>query len=143
MIYDDISRADCNIDALTESYLISDLSRMNEAHLAEFTAPGGVGESLVEAGKMAKKTLVRLSKIDDLERRTTMAAMRIAMEKKDPLFDKLAKNRVKEKELLSAIKAKYGHLASKNAKIAQAKYIKTTKKLVNKSFMTAGGEARV
>lgn len=131
-----------NMDELIESFLVDDLSRLNEAQIAEFCAPGGAGEALVEAGKMSKKTVVRLSKADDLKRRSMMAAMQRAKEKGDPLFDKLALNRVKEKDLLDAIYNKYKMIAEKDAKAAQKEYITTMKKVPG-SFMKAGGSDRV
>lgn len=131
-----------NMDALVEMFLVDDISRLNQAQLEEFCAPGGAGEALVEAKVLGKRTLVRLSKTDDLERRRTMTAMHMAKENKDPLFDQLAKNRVKEKELLSKILAKYGNRAERDAKVAQKEYIKTMKK-VPASFMKFGGADRV
>lgn len=128
---------------LVEQFLIDDIvHNWSRQQVSEFCEPGGVGEALVEAKVLGKRTLVRLSKADDLDRRTTLAAMAMAKEKKDPLFDKLALNRVKEKELLSKIKAKYGTRSLKAAKEGQKAYIKTMKK-VPMSFMKAGGADRL
>lgn len=134
--------SDRQLSNLVESFLIDDLSRLNEAQIAEFCAPGGVGEALVEAKVLGKRTMVRLSRTDDLERRITMTSMQLARDMKDPLFDKLALNRVKEKQLLAAIRKKYGMKAEKEAKVAQKEYIKTMKK-VPASFMKFGGADRV
>ena len=128
--------------SLVEAFLVDDLQRMTSDQLAEFCAPGGQGEALVEAKKLGKKTFVRLSKQDDLARRTTMVAMKMAKEHKDPLFDKLALNRVKEKDLLEKINTKYGSKAEKEARGAQKDYIKTMKKVPG-FFMKAGGAERV
>ncbi|WP_301204444.1 hypothetical protein [Bacteroides acidifaciens] len=130
-----------DINTLVEAFLVDDMSRLNEQQLAEFCTPGGVGEALVEAGKLGKKTLVRLSKTDDLKRRSMMSAMQHAKEKGDPLFDRLALNRVKEKELLDAIYNKYRMIAEKDAKAAQKEYIKTMR-TVPGSFVKAGGTDR-
>lgn len=131
-----------NINSLIEAYIIDDVSRMSFDQLDEFCAPGGTGEQLVEASVLRKKTLVRLSKADDLERRLTMAAMQLAKEANDPLWEKLAKNRVKEKELLTAIRKKYGVKAEKLAKVGQKEYVKFRLKMPA-SFMKAGGADRV
>lgn len=125
-----------------EMFLADDLSRLNSVQLAEFCAPGGTGEALCEAKILGKKTFVRLSKSDDLDRRITMVAMNMAKDNNDPLFDKLALNRVKEKELLGKIKGKYGMKAEREAKVAQKEYIKTMRKVPG-SFMKAGGADRV
>lgn len=107
-----------------EMIITSEASRLPDEYLKEFCSVGGFGNVLMEAGKMRKKTLVRLGKNDDLTRRETMAALLLAKKAKDPLFDKLALNRVKEKELLGKIRKKYGHKAGKLAKQGQKDYIK-------------------
>ena len=84
---------------------------------------------LVESRKMSKRTFVRLGKVDDLTRRKNMACLIIAREKKDPLFNKLALNRVKERQLRQQIFKKYGNLADKIAKKSQQKHIKDMKKM--------------
>ena len=84
---------------------------------------------LVESRKMSKKTFVRLGKNDDLTRRKNMACLIIAREKKDPLFNKLALNRVKERQLRQQIFKKYGNLADRIAKKSQQKHIKDMKKM--------------
>ena len=84
---------------------------------------------LVEARKMSKRTFVRLGKVDDLTRRKNMACLIIAREKKDPLFNKLALNRVKERQLRQQIFKKYGNLADRIAKKSQQKHIKDMKKM--------------
>ena len=112
------------ITEFQEAVITNMVSNLDDEALAEFCAPNGPGSVLVEAGKMRKKTLVRLGKNDDLSRRETMAAMVLAKRAKDPLWDKLALNRVKERELLGKIKKKYGNKANKLAKAGQKDYIK-------------------
>lgn len=85
--------------------------------------------ALVEARKMTKKTFVRLGKNDDLQRRTNMACLILAREAKDPLFNKLALNRVKERQLRNAIFKKYSSKATRLAKISQKKHIKDMQKM--------------
>lgn len=129
------------LNTLVEMFLVDDLSRLNENQLAEFCAPGGAGEALCEAKVLGKRTMVRLSKTDDLERRITMVSMQLAKDAGDSLFDKLALNRVKEKELLQKIRTKYGMKAEKEARVAQKEYITTMRK-VPSSFMKFGGNER-
>jgi len=88
-------------------------------------------ELLCETKHFKKKTIVKLNKNDDLSRRTSQAAIVIAGEKNDPLFKKLALNRMQEKKLLKAIKMKYKTQAIKAAKESQRDYVKD----VNKSKM--------
>ena len=86
-------------------------------------------QALVEARKMSKKTFVRLGKNDDLTRRAHLASLIIARNNNDPLFKKLALNRVNERKLRNAIFKKYENKAKLVAKKSQAQHIKTMKKM--------------
>jgi hypothetical protein len=86
-------------------------------------------QALVEARKMSKKTFVRLNKNDDFTRRAHLASLILARNAKDPLFNKLALNRVKERELRRAIFKKYENKARSVAKKSQAQHIKNMKKM--------------
>lgn len=142
--FEDLTHDLKNPDSLLEAFLIDDLSRMDSDQLQELCKPGGAIDAFVEAGILkSKNTIVRLSKKDDIERRRTMAAMQIARDKNDPLWAQLAKNRVKEKELLEKIVQKYGLQAEKTAKIGQKEYLKKKKLHFPASFKKAGGEDRV
>jgi hypothetical protein len=121
-----------------ESCIMDEVSHLSDEKIQEF-CNSEEAEALVEAGVMRKKSLVRLSKKDDFSRRRTMAAFAIAKEKHDPLWDKLVKNRVKERELIGAIVKKYGGKADRVAKAGQKEYLKQKMPL---SFMRAGGSDR-
>lgn len=99
-----------------------------EEYLKEF-AQSEEAQILVESRRMSKRTFVRLGKNDDLTRRKNMACLIIAREKKDPLFNKLALNRVKERQLRQQIFKKYGNMADRIAKKSQVKHIKDMKKM--------------
>lgn len=118
-----------------------EVSQLPQEKIEEFCAPGGVGEALVEAGKLRKKTLVRLSKKDDLTRRQKVIALNLARENGDPLWDKLAANRVKERDLIAKIVAKYGNKSQRLAVKSQKDFLKGAQ--LPASFMKAGGEDRV
>lgn len=128
-------------NAIISQMIEMEVSQLPQEKIEEFCAPGGVGEALVEAGKLRKKTLVRLSKKDDLSRRQKLVALNLAKENNDPLWDKLALNRVKERELLAKIVAKYGHKSQKIAVKAQKDFLKGAH--LPASFMKAGGAERV
>ena len=121
-----------------EACIVDEVSHLSDEKIQEF-CQSPEAEALVEAGVMRKKTLVRLSKKDDFSRRRTMAAFTIAREKKDPLWSKLAKNRVQERKLIGEIVKKYGGKADKVAKAGQKEYLKQKMPL---SFMRAGGADR-
>lgn len=113
-----------NPDQLLEAYICDELSCLDDT-VKEAFINSPECEAMIEAGIINKRTIVRLSKNDDLIRRRKMAAYQIAKEKGDPLWDKLVKNRIKERELISKIVAKYGMKAQKVAKIGQKSYLKT------------------
>ena len=96
---------------LDRVYLFDELSRMSDAEKEEFPKTEKCAR-LMEAGLISKKTLVRLSKTDDLSRRRKMAAFQIAKERKDPLWNQLVKNRIKERQLIRAIMAYWSEILS-------------------------------
>lgn len=104
-----------------------------EEVLKEFCA-SEEAQALLEARKMSKKTFVRLGKNDDLTRRTNMACLILAREKKDPLFNKLALNRVKEKQIRNAIYKKYQNMAKRLAMLSQKKHIQAMKQMPSINF---------
>jgi hypothetical protein len=112
-----------NPNELLEAYIFDEVSRLTDERRAEFVK-SEEAQAMVEAGLISKKTLVRLSKVDDLERRISMAAMQMAKDNNDTLFDQLTKNRIKERELLDKIYAKYSMRATNVAKIGQKDYLK-------------------
>lgn len=112
-----------NPGELLESYIYDEISKLPQETIQEF-CNSEQAEAMLEAGMISKKTLVRLSKLDDLERRTGMAALQIAKDKGDVLFDQLTKVRIKEKEILEKINRKYELQATKAAKIGQKDYLK-------------------
>lgn len=147
MIYGGTMAFGNNDDVVTESdipagfleaCIADEVSHLSDEKIQEF-CQSEEAQALVEAGVMRKKTLVRLSKKDDMSRRRTMAAFTIAREKNDPLWSKLVKNRVMERKLIGEIVKKYGSKAEKVAKVGQKEYLKQKMPL---SFMRAGGSDR-
>lgn len=114
---------DLNQSELLESYIYDEISKLSPETIQEFVQ-SEQAQAMLEKGMIGKKTLVKLSKVDDLERRTGMAALQIAKDKGDYLFDQLAKVRLKERELLDKIFAKYEAQATRAAKIGQRDYLK-------------------
>lgn len=86
-------------------------------------------EVMTESRRLVKKTYVRLNKSDDLQRRSHLACLVLAKAHKDPLWTKLALNRIKERKLRNAIYKKYGNKANMVAKKSQLVHIKNSRKL--------------
>lgn len=86
-------------------------------------------EGITEASRLVKKTFVRLNKNDDLQRRSHLACLVLAKAHKDPLWTKLALNRVKERKLRNAIYKKYENKAKMVARKSQQIHIRNSRKL--------------
>jgi len=115
-----------NPNALLEAMIYAEASKLPQDERIAF-AESEEAQLLVEKSVLNKKTLVRLSKNDDLARRVKMAAFQIAKQKKDPLWTKLVKNRVIERALIKKIVQKYNNQAVRVARKSQVEYIKTAK----------------
>lgn len=120
-----------NPDELQEMYIFDELCMLPDEKKQEFINSQEAA-AMVEAGIISRKTLVRLSKADDLSRRIKMAAFQLAKDNDDMLWTQLAKNRVKERELIGKITAKYGSKAQRAARVGQKDYLKNKMPL---SFM--------
>lgn len=130
---------------IMEMFIVDEVSRLPQDKIQEFCAPGGIGEQLVTEGKFRKNTLVRLSKQDDLERRTSMMNIQLAKENNDKLWQKLVKNRQQKREIIAAIDKKYGHKGATLAKRGQQEFLHGGAKktgVLPKSFTRAGGADR-
>lgn len=112
-----------DMQALQENFIYTEVAALREEEIKEFLKSERC-KALEEAGVIGRKTIVRLSKIDDLSRRTKIACFQLAKEKNDPLWTQLVKNRVKEKELISKLKQKYGNAGRRNAITGQKALIK-------------------
>lgn len=141
LINESVETAFKDYDAITSQLIEMEVSQLPYEKIEEFCAPGGVGETLVAEGKLSKKTIVRLSKKDDLTKRKKIFALNLARENNDHLWEKLALNRVKERDLISQIMTKYGNKSTKLAIKSQKDYLKSAN--MPSSFMKAGGQERL
>lgn len=116
-----------NPKELEEAIVYAELSRRLDDDTREAFLASNECKELEEAGLVSKRTLIRLSKADDVRRRRKMAAFQIAKEKNDPLWKALVKNRVRERALIKGIMSKYHSTAERNAKVAQRAYLKVAK----------------
>lgn len=138
-VLEEVSLSEETQNSLFEQLLIEECSHFTEAQMNEFLE-SELCEALIQEGKMRKNTIVMLSKRDDQSRRNKIIAMNMAREKKDPLWEQLKKNRMKERALLGKIMQKYGRAAQKNAKKQQKDWIKNR---MPANFGKFGGANRV
>lgn len=115
-----------SVNAVTESMIYADLVQLPQEEIQEF-CESAEAQALMEKAVLNKKTLVRLSKKDDLARRVKQAAYQIAREKKDPLWVKLVKTQMMKRKLVAAIMKKYQNPAMRLARASQIEYIKAAK----------------
>lgn len=136
------SFSDKSYKDVIEMLIIDEVSQLSDDKIKEFCESGGVGEQLVREGKIGRKTIVRLSKKDDWSRRRKQMAIKLARENNDPLFDKLALNRVKERDLLAKIMQKYGNKGGRLATQSQKEYLHpaSSKRVLPKTFLKNHGE---
>jgi len=114
-----------DMTAVMEQIFVQTVGMMNEDQRNEYLASDEV-KALEEAGVIGKKTIVRLSKIDDLTRRIKIAAFQKAKEDGDANWGMLRKNRIKERELIGKIMNKYATRVKKDAVVAQRSLLKIT-----------------
>lgn len=117
-----------NSNAVLESFFIDDLIRMNSDQIKEF-CESEEAKILEEKAVLKKPTLMRLSKQDDLHRRTKLIAYQLAKADNYTSWNKLVKYTALRKEAIADIMKKYGPRAEKIAKTAQKNYIKTASKV--------------
>lgn len=84
--------------------------------------------ALLEKAKyLGKTTKVRLSKNDDITRRTTMVELELAKKANSPIWKRLVKNRIEERKLLAQLHKQYGNKAKSIAMKSQRDYIKKSR----------------
>lgn len=109
-----------NMDELQEAFFYDDHYADSDSKKRELLEEADV---LMEAKKISRRTIVKLNKNDDLTRRTGMAALQLAKDNHDTLWNKLVKNRIQERKLLAAIKKKYANKAQIVARQGQRMYV--------------------
>lgn len=136
-----------NPDALMEMFIVDEISHLPDELIQEFCEEGGLGERLLQEGKLrSKNTLVRMSKNDDLSRRTIMACLQLAKDNNDPLWKKLVVNRQRKNDLKNKIVKKYKSKAEKVAKKSQLEFLHggpNKKGILPAKFRKFGGDDRI
>lgn len=112
-----------NPNEFLEAMIYDEVVRLPDERRKEF-CNSQEAQAMMEAGLISRKTLVRLSKKDDLERRIGMAAIQMAKDSNDILYDQLIKTRIKERELLDKINTKYVSKATRLATVGQRDFLK-------------------
>lgn len=123
----ELEAIDVNMGELMEAYFYDDFANCSDEEKKALFESAEI--ALLEKKNITNhKTMVRLNKNDDISRRTTMAALQLAKDNNDPLWNALKINRIKERKLLGSIEKKYNSRALKVARIGQKEYLKNVNK---------------
>ena len=114
---------DFDMDSFNETCVYMELAQLPEEQ-RKAVVESEEAAILESKGKISRKTIVRLNRADDMERRTTAAAYQMAKDKNDPLWTKLVRALDMKKKYKSAIVKKYGTKAQRVAKQSQKDYLK-------------------
>ena len=114
---------DFDMDSFNEACVYMELAQLPEEQ-RKAVVESEEAAILESKGKISRKTIVRLNRADDMERRTTAAAYQMAKDKNDPLWTKLVRALDMKKKYKSAIVKKYGTKAQRVAKQSQKDYLK-------------------
>ena len=117
-------------DALLEEFIVDLVCRMNEDARNEYLQSEEF-QTLVEAGAVGRKAIVRMSRQADLERRINLVSIQKAKEKGDADWEALRKNRVNERRLLNRIYQKYGRAVRQDAVASQKRLLKISPQAFN------------
>ena len=124
--------ADVDMQKYISECILDELEGLPDERKQEFINSNEAAQ-MIEEGLIGKNTLVRLSKTDDLSRRIKLAALQLAEDKEDKLFEKWQYFRSKVKEYEDKIADKYSMKSTRMAKIAQRDYLKNNK--ISSAFM--------
>ena len=112
-----------DMDAFNETCVFMELASLPEED--RIAVAESEEAAILEAkGKISRKTIIRLNKKDDMERRTSAAAYQMAKDANDPLWTKLVKALNMKKMYKEKILKKYGVKAQRVAKQSQRDYLK-------------------
>ena len=112
-----------DMDAFNETCVFMELASLPEED--RIAVAESEEAAILEAkGKISRKTIIRLNKKDDMERRTSAAAYQMAKDAHDPDWIKLVKALNMKKKYKSKILKKYGVKAQRVAKQSQRDYLK-------------------
>jgi hypothetical protein len=111
------------MDTYVNLMAYDNITNVDEAQIKEF-CEGPVGQALLEKNVLNKGTMMRLSRVDDENRRVKLIVYQLASEAKDKEFAKMKLYRSKWKASRAKLMQKYGRKATVIARKAQQQYIK-------------------
>lgn len=118
--------------ALFESFFVDYVNHMDDEERKQYLESDEVN-ALVEAKAIGRRTIVRLSKQDDYNRRITLAAMQKAKEQNSSDWKRLKKAHMLKKLAIANIVKRYGNNVKRDVVKAQKAILKTNPRYYTKT----------
>jgi hypothetical protein len=125
--FDDMSSGIIDEDLMLEAAIVQEVEMMHDDERKAYLESDEF-QSLVEAGIVGRKTVVRLNRSDDMNRRIHLLCLQMGKEKGDSDWEQLRKNRINERKLLNKLYNKYSNQVRRNAVVSQKRLIKLSPK---------------
>lgn len=111
------------MNSIMEVFMVDECSHFTDEERTVFVE-SHLADTLVNEAKMRKRTIHRIGQMDDLKRRTALAAIEMGKAHNDPLYKKYRVAKRKSKVLLKQLIQKYQSRAGRAAKLYQKDYIR-------------------
>ena len=134
VVFDEDRQADGvqDMNALFESLFIDLVNHMDAEERDKYLESAKV-QALVEAKALNRRTIVRLSKTDDYNRRIALAAIQKAKETNSADWKRLKKAHVLKKTAIANIIKRYGNSVKRDVIKAQKAILKTNPRYYSKT----------
>ena len=117
-------------EAMIEAAIVQEVEMMNDNERKKYLNSSEFN-SLVEAGVVGRRAIVRLNRAADLDRRIHLLCLQMAKENGDADWEALRQNRIKERKLLGKLYNKYGQRVQRQASLSQKRLIKLSPQAFN------------
>ena len=119
-------------DAMLEAAIVQEVEMMHDDERKAYLESDEF-QNLVEAGVVGRKTVVRLNRNDDMNRRIHLLCLQMGKENGDADWEALRKNRIRERQLQQKLYTKYSNRVRRNAITSQKRLIKLSPKAFDMS----------
>ena len=125
-----------DMGALLESMFVDLVNHMDDEERVQYLESAEV-KALIEGGAVNRRTIVRLSRTDDYNRRITLAAMQKAKESNSADWKRLKKAHMLKKQAIANIVRRYGNNVKRDVIKAQKAILKTNPRYYSKTNFTS------
>ena len=114
--------------AMMEAIIVQEAEKMSDEQRKDYLNSQEFN-SLVEAGVVGKKAVMRLSREADMDRRIHLLCLQMGKEAGDADWEALRKNRIKERQLLNKLYNKYSNRVKRQAQMSQKRLVKLSPRM--------------